>query len=76
MEDCTMVSHGAADGAMITLDDTTLAQFLRVSTFGIESAAIPLGAGDDGGSLGIRCFGTDAPETSGIVWPGSATAWT
>jgi len=76
MEDCTMVSHGAADGLMITLADTTVAQFLRVSTFGNQSAVIPLAAADDGASLGIQCFGTDAFETSGIVWPHDATAWT
>ena len=74
-EDCTFVSHGASDGLMITLDNTTVAQFLRCNTFGRESNQLPLAAADDGGTTAIESYGTDAYGTNGILWPSTATAW-
>ena len=75
MQDCTIVNHHATGGAAVTLDDTTIAQFLRVNTFCVQSNTLPLLANDDGGSLGIECYGTDAAGTHGLVWPATATAW-
>ncbi len=75
-EDCSFVSHGATDGLMITLDDTTVAQFLRCNTFGREANQLPLAGADDGGTTAIESYGTDAYGTSGILWPSTATVWT
>ena len=76
MRDCTIINHHATGGAAVTLDDTTIAQFLRVNTFCVQSNTLPLLANDDGGSLGIQCYGTDLLGTSGIAWPATATVWT
>ncbi len=75
-EDCVFVSHGASDGIIITLDNTTVAQFLRCNTFSRESNQLPLAAADDGATLAVECYGTDAYGTHGLVWPAPPTAWT
>lgn len=76
MEDVTIVSHGATDGLCILSTDTSVNQFLRVNTFARESNQLPLAANDDGGTLAIESYGTDAYGTNGILWPATATAWT
>jgi len=73
--DCSMTSHGAADGIVFTLDDTTVAQFMRVNTFCVEDDQLPLATADSGASLGVECYGTDAYGTHGILWPTVAAAW-
>ena len=76
VQDCSFTSHGAGDGLIFTLDNTTVAQFVRANCFGAESGVVPLAGGDDGASLGVDSYGTDAYGTHGIHWPATATVWT
>ena len=75
MENCVMHNADTSAGLFITLDNTTVATLLGVNTFGAKSNTLPLDATDDGATLAIGCYGTDAGGTSGIAWPGTATAW-
>jgi len=76
MKDCEIHNADTSAGLAITLDDTTVATLLRVNTFIAKSNTLPLPAADDGATLAIECYGTDAAGTSGILWPSTPTAWT
>jgi hypothetical protein len=73
MRDCDVYNSDADAGLLCTLDDTTVAHFVRCTNGLGKSNTPPIPTGDDGATTAIECYGTEAGSTYGVIWPLTAT---
>jgi len=73
MLDCDVYNADASAGLFCTLNNTTVAHFVRVTTGIGKSDTAPIPAGDDGATTAIECYGVEAGSTYGVIWPLTAT---
>ena len=75
MRDCDVYNADASAGLFCTLDDTTVAHFIRCTTAIGKTGTPPIPTGDDGATTMVECYGTDLIATGAILWPNTPTAW-
>lgn len=75
MRDCDAYNADASAGLFCTLDNTTVAHFIRCTTAPGKTNTPPIPAADDGATTTIECYGCDLVGTGAILWPMTATAW-
>jgi len=75
MRDCDVYNADASAGLFCTLNDGTVAHFIRCTTAVGKTGTPPIPTGDDGDVTCVECYGTDLVGTSAILWPVTATAW-
>ena len=73
VRDCDAYNSDVGAGLFCTLDNTTVAHFVRCTTGVGKSNTPPIPAADDGATTVIECYGVEAASTYGVIWPLTAT---
>jgi len=73
VRDCDAYNSDADAGLFATLHNGTVAHFIRCTTAIGKSNTPPIPANQDGATTAIECYGCEAGETYGVIWPLTAT---